>query len=97
MTAAGDSAGITMMPLAELAPHPLNPRRGLGDLAELAASIAAQGLFEPLVVLSAAAHAEATQAAGGGDGRVQPPVTHVIVMGHRRHAAAREAGWPRCR
>jgi len=92
VTVAGDSAGITMVPLAELAPHPLNPRRGLGNLAELAASIAAQGLFEPLVVLSAAAHAEAIQAAGGGDGRVQPPVTHVIVMGHRRHAAAREAG-----
>ena len=43
MTAVADSAGITMVPLAGLAPHPLNPRTSLGDLAELAASIAAQG------------------------------------------------------
>src|SRR6266568_5019630 len=79
-----------MVPLAELAPHPLNPRVSLGDLAELAASIASQGLFEPLVVLSAAAHAEASRAAGGGG--PGPGITHVIVMGHRRHAAARQAG-----
>ncbi len=90
MTAARDSAGITMVPLAELAPHPLNPRPSLGDLAELAASIAAQGLFEPLVVLSAAAHAEASRPAGGAG--LGPGITHVIVMGHRRHAAARDAG-----
>jgi len=43
-----------MVPLAGLAPHPLNPRPSLGDPAELAASIAAPDLFEPLVVLSAA-------------------------------------------
>jgi len=81
-----------MVPLAELAPHPLNPRTSLGDLAELAASIAAQGLFEPLVVLSAAAHAEAAQPAGGGNGHLPPDITHVIVIGHRRHEAARQAG-----
>ncbi len=92
MTAVADSAGITMVPLAGLAPHPLNPRTSLGDLAELAASIAAQGLFEPLVVLSAAAHAEAAQAARGGNGHPLPGITHVIVMGHRRHEAARQAG-----
>jgi len=90
VTAVSDSGGITMVPLAELAPHPLNPRAGLGDLGELAASIAAQGLFEPLVVLTAAAHAEASGAAASA--RLGPGITHVIVMGHRRHAAAREAG-----
>ena len=53
-----DSAGIsTVVPLAALAAHPENPRTDLGDLAELAASIAAQGLFEPLVVVTAAAYA----------------------------------------
>jgi hypothetical protein len=46
MTAASDSGGIRMVPLAAHAPHPLNPRPGLGDRAELAASIAAQGMFE---------------------------------------------------
>ena len=47
MTAASDSGEIRMVPLAALAPHPLNVRPGLGDLAELVASIAAQGQFEP--------------------------------------------------
>jgi hypothetical protein len=53
-----DSGGINaVVPLAALAAHPENPRTDLGDLTELAASIAAQGLFEPLVVVTVAAYA----------------------------------------
>jgi ParB/RepB/Spo0J family partition protein len=93
---AGDSGGITgtpaVLPLAALAPHPRNPRAGLGDLAEITASIAAHGVFEPLVVLTRAAYEAAASAAGDdlrpGDG----DWTHVIVMGHRRAAASRDAG-----
>ena len=84
-----DSAGIgTVVPLAAPAAHPENPRTDLGDLSELAASIAAQGLFEPLVVVTVAAYARE----GGQPGYPGPAFTHVIVMGHRRAAAAAVAG-----
>ena len=33
-----------------ITPHPSNPRRDIGDVTDLAASIAAVGLLEPLVV-----------------------------------------------
>lgn len=33
-----------------ITPHPSNPRRDVGDVTDLAASIAAVGLLEPLVV-----------------------------------------------
>jgi ParB family chromosome partitioning protein len=80
-----DSAGINaVVPLTALAAHPENPRTNLGDLAELAASIASQGLFEPLIVLTAAAYARE----GGQEGYPGEGITHVIVMGHRRAAAA---------
>ena len=39
--------------LADLAPHPDNPRGSLGDLTELVRSIQAHGILEPLVVLPA--------------------------------------------
>jgi ParB/RepB/Spo0J family partition protein len=84
-----DSAGISaVVPLTRLAEHPENPRTGHGDLAELAASIRSQGLFEPLVVLTAVAYARE----GGQEGYPGQGATHVIVMGHRRAAAARLAG-----
>jgi ParB/RepB/Spo0J family partition protein len=92
----GDSAGITgtppMLELAALAPHPRNPREDLGDLTELAASISAHGVFEPLVLLTRAAY----EAAADADGDTERPEggewTHVIVMGHRRAAASADAG-----
>lgn len=89
VAAAGAPAAL---PLAGLVPHPRNPRTGLGDLAEIIASIAANGVFEPLVVLTRAAYETAADADADtmrpGDGSW----THVIVMGHRRAAAARDAG-----
>lgn len=96
MTAPGNAAAVTGAPavlqLAGLAPHPRNPRTDLGDLAEITASIAANGVFEPLVVLTRAAY----EAAADSDGDTMRPEdgswTHVIVMGHRRAAAARAAG-----
>ena len=50
---------ITMIPRSKLEPHPDNPRRDLGDLSELAASIKAtsivrvfkrSGLFSALII-----------------------------------------------
>lgn len=62
--------------LADIAPHPRNPRRDVGDVTELAASIAEVGLMEPLVIVHAAT--------GGAQ-------TYWILAGHRRHAAAQLA------
>ncbi|MCP2337905.1 ParB/RepB/Spo0J family partition protein [Actinomadura rupiterrae] len=57
-------------------PHPANVRESLGDLTELADSIRAQGLLQPLVV--------------------RPHPTRQghfeLLAGHRRYAAARQAG-----
>lgn len=64
------------VPLDELHPDPDNVRDELGDLTELARSIADQGVLQPVV-------------ARRHDGHL------VLVMGHRRHAAARLAGLAR--
>lgn len=39
-----------LLPIDKLRPAPDNPRRDIGDVSELAASIATQGLLQPLVV-----------------------------------------------
>lgn len=87
----GDSAGITVpssiaLPPVALAPHPANPREDLGDLTELVASLAELGILQPLVVATATAHL------AGGWSAVAKGASHVILAGHRRHAAALAAG-----
>lgn len=44
-------ADIVMLPIENLLPHPLNPRKDLGDLTELADSIRAQGVLQNLTVV----------------------------------------------
>lgn len=41
---------LEILPIEKLTPAPENPRRDVGDVTELAASIAAVGILEPLVV-----------------------------------------------
>lgn len=67
---------LVSLPLADLRQHPDNPRRDLGDLGELAASIGAQGVQQPLMVVPDPDDADAYR----------------IVIGHRRAAAAGVAG-----
>jgi ParB family chromosome partitioning protein len=62
--------------ISRLRAHPRNIRRDLGDLAELAASIRAQGILQPLVVQH----------------HVTEPGAYEVIAGHRRLAAARLAG-----
>ncbi|WP_062516464.1 ParB/RepB/Spo0J family partition protein [Demequina gelatinilytica] len=58
-------------------PHPRNPRKELGDLTELSASIAAHGIRQPLTVVP----------------HPDDPSRFRAVIGHRRRAAAIEAGF----
>jgi ParB family chromosome partitioning protein len=70
----GFSQMLTMLPVESIVPAEDNLRRRIGDVRDLASSITAVGIVEPLLVSPA------------GDGR------YVIVAGHRRHAAAQNAG-----
>lgn len=74
-TKAVDGPALIQVAASDITPNPDNPRRNLGDLTELAASIASQGIQQPLVVTPA-----------DGQGK------HMLIMGHRRHAASVKAG-----
>lgn len=68
--------GLVMLPVDKLYPHPDNPRKSLGDLSELAESIKAKGVMQNLTVVP----------------REDVPGTYTIIIGHRRHGAAKKAG-----
>ena len=67
---------ITYINRDRLEPHPDNPRKDLGDLTELVASISKQGLLQNLTVVPSPEN----------EGKYR------IVIGHRRFAAAGLAG-----
>lgn len=67
---------LVMLPVDKLYPHPDNPRKALGDLSELSESIKAKGVMQNLTVVP----------------RADEDGTYTIIIGHRRHAAAKMAG-----
>lgn len=69
-------AGYREVPLEHLHPHPQNPRRGVGDVTELADSIREHGIRQALLAVP-----------DPGD-----PDRYRLVIGHRRRAAAEVAG-----
>ena len=69
------SGGLVMLPIDKLYPHPDNPRKSLGDLTELSESIKAKGVMQNLTVVP----------------RAERDGTYTIIIGHRRHAAAKKA------
>lgn len=70
---------IVDIPATQLKPNPANPRKSVGDVTELAASIKAQGLQQQLLV---------TPAGNDKDGK---PL-YRIVIGYRRYQACIKAG-----
>ena len=74
--------GITIKDLnvEDLHPNPDNPRKRMDDVADLAASIRTQGVKQPLLVTPTGQP--------DIDGRTQ----YRVVIGHRRLAAAKQAG-----
>ena len=77
-------ADIVMIPVENLYPHPNNPRKDLGNLSELAGSISANGVLQNLTVVPASMARQ--------PGFSPPDGSYVILIGHRRHAAAKAAG-----
>lgn len=67
------------IPIGQLQPHPDNPRKDLGDLTELADSIKANGILQNLTVVPVSLYSKKND-------------SYLIVIGHRRYAAARLAG-----
>jgi len=74
------SAVLREISVDQIDSHPSNPRRELGDLSELAASIREQGILEPVLLVP------------GAQGSGKFPSRYTVIAGHRRTAAAREAG-----
>lgn len=68
---------IVYLGVDHIHPHPKNPRKDLGDLSELAASIRMNGVLQNLTVIPA-------PELGEGE--------FTAIIGHRRHAAAKIAG-----
>ena len=73
---------IAYLEVAHIFPHPQNPRKDLGDLTELADSIKANGIMQNLTVVRKpwSVHDD-------------KPVDYTVVIGHRRFAAAKLAGF----
>lgn len=76
-------SGVELIPVDQITPHPLNPRRTLGDVRELADSITVQGIRQNLLVVPTDPDQSATTGSAG---------RYLAVIGHRRLAAARLAG-----
>ncbi|WP_288270178.1 ParB/RepB/Spo0J family partition protein [uncultured Bifidobacterium sp.] len=71
---------ITDMPIDQLVENPDNPRKQIGDVTDLAASIREQGIKQPLTVTPT------------GNMDIDGRETYRIVIGHRRYTAAKKAG-----
>ena len=81
---------IKNLPVNCLYQHPDNPRKNLGDLTELAASIKTNGILQNLTVIPAmqvpAVWTEICKE------EPVPQEAYVVIIGHRRLAAAKDAG-----
>lgn len=71
---------VVNMPVECLVPHPQNPRKDLGNLEELTASIKENGIYQDLTVIPV------NEAVPGEEPK------YMVVIGHRRLEAAKRAG-----
>ena len=84
------AAGITSLKISDLTAGKYQPRRRFDDasLAELAASIKAQGIMQPIIVRRTGP----LGGTDGGTGTSDKPVAYEIIAGERRFRAAQIAG-----
>ncbi len=81
---------IVMINVANIYPHPDNPRKDVGDVTELAESIKKQGVMQNLTVIPLSALTEELEEQPDADTESLSSDFHVII-GHRRLAAAKLA------
>lgn len=79
---------ITNISTDRLQPHPNNPRKDLGELTELSSSIKENGILQNLTVIPADPELYKSKIAS----KKAYPGDYIIIIGHRRHAAAKLAG-----
>ena len=75
------SEELTMLPVADIYPHPDNPRKDVGDVTELADSVKKGGILQNLTVMPG----HWTNGEWSDEG-------YTTLIGHRRTAAAKQAG-----
>ena len=75
--------------ITKLHPHYDNPRKDLGDLTELAESIKSKGILQNLTVVP---WFSTFTGVGADDPKKQEEMGYIVVIGHRRFAAAKLAG-----
>ena len=93
--AAADPAGVPMLlPLEEISPGQYQPRTRMdeGALYELAESIRAQGIMQPILVRQLVQPRAVTLPAADGAGEETATAHYEIIAGERRYRAARLAG-----
>ncbi len=73
---------IRFININKIYPHPVNPRKDLGDISELAESVKASGILQNLTVVKQIESTTGEWIEG----------TYTVVIGHRRLAAAKLAG-----
>ena len=81
-TSIQQNAGIVMLPIDVLHPHPDNPRKDVGDVCELAESIKTNGILQNLTVVPYFSPIHKSVMSG----------LYTVIIGHRRLAAAKKAG-----
>ncbi|MGW0885227.1 ParB/RepB/Spo0J family partition protein [Streptomyces sp. NPDC002671] len=79
----------TELPPHRISPNPDNPRSSLGDLTNLAGSLATHGQKQAITVMNRDAYLQANPA---HEADLEPDTYYVVIDGSSRLAAAREAG-----
>ncbi|MDF2568647.1 MAG: parB-like partition protein [Sporomusa sp.] len=80
---------IQNIKISKICPHYDNPRKDLGDLTELADSIKSNGILQNLTVVP---WFSKITGVGADDPNQQEEMGYIVVIGHRRLAAAKLAG-----
>lgn len=87
---AGTEAPRSELPLNLISENPDNPREKLGDVTDLVVTLKEIGLVQAITVATTEAYLRARPDRAKD---LQAGAEYVVVDGHRRHAAAREAGF----
>ncbi len=80
---------VTALSLDRISPNPDNPRDTLGDIEGLSSSLAEIGLVQAITVATVEAYLKERP---GREDELAAGAQYVVIDGHRRLAAAREAG-----